>query len=155
MTTDSSATKSSVVPAADRKGPPGWAEGLIGQLLAIALSLVGGAVIILMVGENPLHVFATLLRGAFGSTDRIAGSLLQATPIIICGVAACIALRGGLFNIGVEGQLYLGGFAAAWVGFSFAMPPVIHVVVGRRRRDSRGLPVDPDPGPLSRQIRDQ
>lgn len=129
MTAHSSDMKPPVTETRERKGIPAWAEGLFGQALAIALSLAGGAIIILMVGENPLHVFATLLRGAFGNADRIAGSLLQATPIIICGVAACIALRGGLFNIGVEGQLYLGGFAAAWVGFAFAMPPVVHVVV--------------------------
>jgi simple sugar transport system permease protein len=59
----------------------------------------------------------------------VAGSLLQATPIITCGVAACIALRGGLFNIGVEGQLYVGGFAAAWVGFALDAPPLIHVTL--------------------------
>lgn len=130
MTIDTPDTKPPVEVAAERSGGlPAWADGLIGQVLAIGLSLIGGAIIILLVGENPLHVFATLLRGAFGNTERIAGSLLQATPIIICGVAACIALRGGLFNIGVEGQLYLGGFAAAWVGFAFQMPPVIHVLV--------------------------
>lgn len=108
---------------------PDWAEGMFGQMLAIGISLIGGAIIIIAVGENPTHVFATLLRGAFGNSERIAGSLLQATPIIICGVAACIALRGGLFNIGVEGQLYVGGFAAAWVGFGFTLPPVIHLLV--------------------------
>lgn len=129
MTADSSELKPPAAAAPEHKGLPAWADGVLGQVLAIGLSLLGGAIIILMVGENPLHVFATLLRGALGNGDRIAGSLLQATPIIICGVAACIALRGGLFNIGVEGQLYLGGFAAAWVGFAFPMPPVIHVVV--------------------------
>lgn len=114
---------------APRKPLPDWVENLLGQLLAIAISLVGGAIIILLVGENPLHVFATLIRGAFSNGERLAGTLLQATPIIVCGVAACIALRGGLFNIGVEGQLYLGGFAAAWVGFAFVMPPGVHLVV--------------------------
>lgn len=108
---------------------PAWIEPFLGQLLAIGLSIVGGAIVILLVGEDPLRVFETLLRGAFGSSERIAGSLLQATPIIICGVAACIAFRGGLFNIGVEGQLYMGGFAAAWVGFNFAMPYGLHVAV--------------------------
>ncbi|WP_309084935.1 ABC transporter permease [Chelativorans sp.] len=108
---------------------PQWAEQLIGQAIAVGISIIGGAVIILLVGESPLHVFATLLRGAFGSWERTAGSLLQATPIIIAGVAACVALRGGLFNIGVEGQLYMGGFAAAWVGFSFALPAGLHVLV--------------------------
>lgn len=108
---------------------PEWVENLLGQLLAMVIAIVGGAIIILLIGENPLHVFSTLIKGAFSSTERIAGTLLQATPIIVCGVAACIAFRGGLFNIGVEGQLYLGGFAAAWVGFAFTLPPVIHVLV--------------------------
>src|SRR5690606_40097150 len=112
-----------------KKPLPEWFENLLGQLLAIIISLAGGAIIIMLVGENPIHVFATLVKGAFSSTERIAGTLLQATPIIVCGVAACIALRGGLFNIGVEGQLYLGGFAAAWVGFAFTLPPVIHLIV--------------------------
>lgn len=119
-----------VMPRSAVKTPwPEWVENLLGQLLAITISLAGGAIIIILVGENPIHVFATLLKGAFSSTERIAGTLLQATPIIVCGVAACVALRGGLFNIGVEGQLYLGGFAAAWVGFAFTMPPVIHMIV--------------------------
>ena len=108
---------------------PQWAEGVVSAVFALVVSILGGAVIILIVGENPLTVYATLLRGAFGTPERIAGSLLQATPIITCGVAACIALRGGLFNIGVEGQLYVGAFAAAGIGFAFQMPPVVHAVV--------------------------
>ena len=116
---------------AERKSArmPEWLESLLGQLLAVAISIVGGGIIIMLVGEDPILVFTTLLRGAFGSSERIAGSLLQATPIIISGVAACIAFRGGLFNIGIEGQLYMGGFAAAWVGFQFAMPAGIHMLV--------------------------
>jgi simple sugar transport system permease protein len=89
-----------------------------GQVLAVLLALLLGALVILVVGESPVRVFVTLLVGAFGSSDRIAGTLLQATPILVCGVAACISLRAGLFNIGIEGQLFVGGFAAAWVGFA-------------------------------------
>ena len=109
---------------------PSWAEGLIGQALAIGIALAGGAVVVLLVDESPARVFAVLIEGAFGSPERIAGSLLQATPIIISGVAACIAFRAGLFNIGVEGQLYMGGFAAAWVGFTFALPGGLHALAG-------------------------
>lgn len=105
-------------------------EHWLGQIIAVAIALVGGTILILLVGESPIRVFATLIDGAVGSPERIAGSLLQSTPIILAGVAACIAFRGGLFNIGVEGQLYLGGFAAAWVGFTFDMPPVLHVTAG-------------------------
>ncbi|WP_274626297.1 ABC transporter permease [Arvimicrobium flavum] len=102
---------------------------LSGQALAILLALILGALVILAIDENPLHVLDTLLRGAFGSPERIAGTLLQATPILVCGIAACISLRGGLFNIGIEGQLFMGGFAATWVGFSFGMPPILHMLV--------------------------
>lgn len=102
---------------------------LSGQALAIVLALALGAVVIVAVDENPINVLMTLLRGAFGSEERIAGTLLQATPILVCGIAACISLRGGLFNIGIEGQLFMGGFAAAWVGFSLSLPPVIHMLV--------------------------
>lgn len=105
-------------------------EHLVGQALAILIALIGGTVLVLLVGENPVRVFATLVDGAVGSPERIASSLLQSTPIILSGVAACIAFRGGLFNIGVEGQLYMGGFAAAWIGFAFQMPPEIHVIAG-------------------------
>ena len=84
----------------------------------------------MLIDENPAVVFTTLLRGAFGDMGRVAGTLLQTTPILISGVAACIALRGGMFNVGVEGQLFMGGFAAALVGFSFAMPTGLHMLVG-------------------------
>ncbi|MBB3932301.1 simple sugar transport system permease protein [Kaistia hirudinis] len=104
--------------------------GLMGQLIAVAIALAIGAVIILAVNESPLRVLVTLIDGAFGNPERIAGTLLQMTPILICGIAACISLRGGLFNIGIEGQLFIGGFAATWVGFSFALPPLVHVLFG-------------------------
>jgi general nucleoside transport system permease protein len=114
-------------------------NALSGQALAIALALALGAIVILTVNENPITVFVTLLRGAFGSPERIAGTLLQATPILVCGIAACVSLRGGLFNIGIEGQLFMGGFAAAWVGFSFALPPVLHMLVAIAMATLAGL----------------
>ena len=103
--------------------------GLMGQLIAVAIALAIGAVIILAVNESPLRVLVTLIDGAFGNPERIAGTLLQMTPILICGIAACISFRGGLFNIGIEGQLFMGGFWATWVGFSFNLPPALHLLL--------------------------
>ncbi|BCP51724.1 ABC transporter permease [Kaistia sp. 32K] len=103
-------------------------DSLFGQSLAILFALGLGALVILTVDESPVRVFVTLLNGAFGSPERIAGTLLQTTPILICGIAACISFRGGLFNIGIEGQLFMGGFWATWVGFSFNLPPVLHLL---------------------------
>lgn len=100
-----------------------------GQIVAVLIALAMGAVIIMLIDESPIKVFMTLMRGAFGDQAKIAGTLLQTTPILICGIAACIGLRGGMFNVGIEGQLFLGGFAAAWVGFAMPLPPGLHVVV--------------------------
>ncbi|PWK64345.1 ABC transporter permease [Aminobacter sp. AP02] len=100
-----------------------------GQIVAVVIALAIGAVIIMLIDESPTKVFMTLMRGAFGDQAKIAGTLLQTTPILICGIAACIGLRGGMFNVGIEGQLFLGGFAAAWVGFAMPLPPGLHVVV--------------------------
>ncbi|GGE10841.1 ABC transporter permease [Aureimonas endophytica] len=101
----------------------------LGQGLALLAALACGAVVILLAGESPLRVCRTLLLGAFGDREKIAGTLLQTTPILICGVAACIALRGGMFNVGIEGQLFMGGFAAAVVGFSVSLPAPLHVAL--------------------------
>ncbi|PSJ62971.1 ABC transporter permease [Pseudaminobacter soli (ex Li et al. 2025)] len=100
-----------------------------GQVVAVAVALAIGAIIILMVDESPAKVFVTLVRGAFGDQAKIAGTLLQTTPILICGVAACVGLRGGMFNVGIEGQLFLGGFAAALVGFALPLPSGLHMIV--------------------------
>jgi general nucleoside transport system permease protein len=100
------------------------------QALPLLLAVIAGSAIILAIGEDPIHVYATLFRGSFGTAQAMAGTLLQSTPIIMSGIAACIALRAGVFNIGVEGQLYLGGFAAAFIGFSFDLPAIIHLPLG-------------------------
>jgi general nucleoside transport system permease protein len=83
---------------------------------AILLALAAGAVIILLVGENPLTAYWALLRGMFGSWDRVAASLGRSTPFIGAALAVAFAFRAGLFNIGVEGQLLVGATIAAWVG---------------------------------------
>ena len=83
---------------------------------AILLAFAAGSIVILLVGENPLTAYWALLRGMFGSWDRVAASLGRSTPFIGAALAVAFAFRAGLFNIGVEGQLLVGATAAAWVG---------------------------------------
>ena len=83
---------------------------------AILLAVAAGGVVILLVGENPLTAYWSLLRGMFGSWDRAAGSLGRSTPFIGAALAVAFAFRAGLFNIGVEGQLLVGATVTAWVG---------------------------------------
>lgn len=79
--------------------------------LAIAISLISGGVIIALSGNNPIEIYGKLLSGALGSQFAIASTIRWTTPVLFTGVAAAIGFRGGMFNIGVEGQLYIGRFA--------------------------------------------
>ncbi|MEM1540629.1 MAG: ABC transporter permease [Candidatus Bathyarchaeia archaeon] len=89
----------------------------VSLVLAISFAVVG--LIIVVTGENALKVFQILIQSAFGSVQGFCDTLAAATPLTLTGLATAIAFRAGLFNVGVEGSLYLGAFAAAWVGFTF------------------------------------
>ncbi len=72
--------------------------------------------------------YGAMVRGAVGSPNNLAESLLAATPLILAGLAVALPFRAGLFNIGGEGQVIGGGMFAAWVGFTFTgLPLAIHL----------------------------
>jgi simple sugar transport system permease protein len=81
--------------------------------------VIVGGVFIRLSGADPFQAYAAMARGAVGGWRQMGDSLAKATPMILSGLAVAFAFRGGLFNIGVEGQLYLGAIAAAWAGCVF------------------------------------
>ena len=89
---------------------------LLAPVLAILLTLLLSAPLILWTGASVLQAYAEILRGAFGGTLAITETLTRATPLILTGLAAAIAFRAHFYNIGAEGQLYLGAVAAVLVG---------------------------------------
>jgi ABC-type uncharacterized transport system permease subunit len=89
---------------------------LLVPLLSVLGAIAAGAVFMWMSGSDPIAAYAAMARGALGGWRQIAESLAKATPMILSGLAVAFAFRGGLFNIGVEGQLYVGAIAAAWAG---------------------------------------
>ncbi|WP_137155214.1 ABC transporter permease [Rhizobium sp. FKL33] len=92
---------------------PNWAEyGLIPLLNLIAAFLISGLVV-LFVGENPLRAAELMITGAFGSGEGVGYTLFYATNFIFAGLAVAVAAHAGLFNIGVEGQAYIGGIGVA------------------------------------------
>jgi len=97
-------------------------------LLAVIAALAAGAVFIAGIGENPLEIYALLFREAFGTGYGLGQTLFRATPLLFTGLAVALAFRAGLFNIGVEGQMYLGGFAAALVGAYVPLPGALAAV---------------------------
>lgn len=92
---------------------------IISPLLAVLLAFVVGAIIILLIKDNPVETYSILLANSFGSAKNIGYTLFYATPLIFTGLAVAVAFRCGLFNIGGEGQLYVASFATAWVGITF------------------------------------
>lgn len=92
---------------------------IISPLVAVLLAFVVGAIIILLIKDNPFETYGILLANSFGSVKDIGWTLFLATPLIFTGLAVAVAFRCGLFNIGGEGQLYVASFATAWVGIKF------------------------------------
>lgn len=85
-------------------------------LMAVLAAFIVGAVIILLIGDNPLTTYSLLLANSFGSAKDIGYTLFYATPLIFTGLAVAVAMRCGLLNIGAEGQLYAASFSTAVVG---------------------------------------
>jgi len=96
------------------------AERLLVALSAIALSLLVSAVIILAAGYDPTTLVIYLVYGALSTPSQIAFMLRKTTILILAGVAVAIAFRASVFNIGVQGQLVVGGFTAAMAILGFA-----------------------------------
>ncbi len=84
-------------------------------LLAVLASLIAGAVLILLVGENPLEAYWFFLQNSFFSVSGIGYTLFYATPLIFTGLAVAFGFHCGLFNIGGEGQLHMGAMMLALV----------------------------------------
>ncbi|MBX3061497.1 MAG: ABC transporter permease [Anaerolineae bacterium] len=84
----------------------------------------------LLVGLDPIRAFTGLLQGSLGSDAALTRTLVKATPLLLSGLAVAFAFKGGLFNIGAQGQLVIGSVAAAWVGFSLpSIPAPIHILL--------------------------
>ena len=100
-------------PAASRGAPPAWINLAVLPAVNLAVALLLSAVVILLVGESPGKALRILAAGAFGDTEAVGYTLYYATNFVFTGLAVAVAFHGGLFNIGAEGQAYLGGLGVA------------------------------------------
>jgi simple sugar transport system permease protein len=82
------------------------------SLAAVVLALLVGAILVAVAGGAPLSAYRALLNGAIGSPFAVGQLLTQAIPLVIVGLGVALAFRGRVYNIGAEGQLYMGALAA-------------------------------------------
>src|SRR5579864_1770024 len=87
-----------------------------GPVVALAGALALSSLIMLAFHANPVLAFAALFQGALGSEQGIAETLVQTSALLFAGLGVAIAFRAGLFNIGAEGQLTVGGLCTALAG---------------------------------------
>ncbi len=99
-------------------------NSLLVPVLAIITAIFIGGIIIAVVGGNPFAAYLGLVQGAFGSANALSETAVWASPYIYAGLAVALAFKGGLFNIGAEGQLALGAVVSALIGY--ALPGWLH-----------------------------
>lgn len=97
-------------------------------ILPVLFAFIVGAILIIISGHNPIEAYSAMFQGALVGKNALFNTLFSATPIIVTGLAIAVSFKANLFNMGVEGQMYLGAFAAAYMGFTVkGLPPAIHI----------------------------
>ena len=112
-------------PSGPRRSPR--VDTLLGQFGALAaalgIALLLGAVIVILYGENPISVYGAILRYSFVEPDGFGYVLANATPLIFSALAVAVCFKGGMFNIGVEGQYIFAMAAGAWAALTLDFLP--------------------------------
>jgi simple sugar transport system permease protein len=107
---------------------PGWLPPVV-SLGAILAALAVGAVVLKLVGGDPLAAYAHIGKAAFGNVGVLSDTLVKATPLILVGLACSVAFRMKLWNIGAEGQFYMGALGASAVVLSGLVPKTAPQIV--------------------------
>jgi general nucleoside transport system permease protein len=102
-------------------------RGVRDAAIAFGIIIVFGSLAMLLAGVNPLDGFSALLIGALGNIPETAETLVQTTSLLFPALAIALAFRAGLFNIGAEGQLLMGGLLAGIIGERFIAPGIISI----------------------------
>ncbi len=101
---------------------------IVALFLAILFGALIGSAILLAIHKNPLEIYVLMVRFDFTRADSIASILYKSTPLILAGLATALSFRVNLFNIGVEGQYYIGAIVAAYVGYALTgLPRIVHL----------------------------
>ena len=111
---------------------PRWATGFVLPILNLLSALLVAALVIHLLGESPLESMQILINSAIVNPEGLAYTLFYASTFIFTGLAVSIAMQAGLFNIGAEGQMYVGGLGltVAMLAFDAHLPAWLLIPVG-------------------------
>ena len=112
---------------------------IFNYLISLILVLAIAAVLIYLQGSYPADALQALFFGAVGSVSAIASSIRWSTPVLIAAMAAVVAHRSGIRNLGIDGQVYFGAFFSALVGAFLTLPHPFHIIVALLAGGMAGL----------------
>lgn len=95
------------------------------RIVSVILALLVAGAVIKITGMSPLLMLQKALKSTLGSSYGLQQALVLATPLIFCGLSVAVGLRMNLWNIGAEGQLFIGAWATTWVGLFIPGPPAL------------------------------
>ncbi len=87
------------------------------------------AVFIFISGIDPLYAYSSLFKGAFWGIDNLSETVVKLCPLLLTGLAVAFPLKCRVYNIGAEGQLYMGALVATWLSLSFPLPHVLFIIL--------------------------
>lgn len=103
----------------EKRLAPSRSAAIIVPLLSVFLALLTGAVMLALSGKDPVTIYYLMFSRAFGSSYGLSETIVRAIPLMLAGLGVALAFRMQLWNIGGEGQLFMGAIAAGWVALSF------------------------------------
>ena len=101
----------------------------IKSIMAVVLGLIAGALLMLVMGFDPVEGYKYLFKGGLMNLERIGNTIATATPLMLTGLSVAFAFKTGLFNIGTPGQMLFGGFCSIAVGLTLDLPKMILVPI--------------------------
>jgi len=105
-------------------------EGFVRPIVLVLLAFLVSSLIMVATHYSPILVFSSLISGAFGNLPNFGSTLVDFIPLAVIGAGLALCFQAGLFNIGAEGQFWMGAFAASIVAVRFAaMPIVLHIAL--------------------------
>jgi general nucleoside transport system permease protein len=93
------------------------------RVIAVLFALLASGVFILILGHNPLEVYSSMLKGSFGSAYRFREAIIKTIPLVVTSLGIAVAFRMKFWNIGADGQIFMGAFAASFFALQFPNIP--------------------------------